>query len=454
MKTTKRLLSIALVLVTIALTAITGFAAYENTWVNTGNQRVDIVEVAKTQVGNTNSGHRYRSDNAAWCASFVSWCARQANIPLSVISDSGVASPAGEYMNIPEVLRDNHNPNPGDIVYFNWPSWINSNYPHDHVGIVEYVDPSDRSLHTIEGNSDNAVRRKTYYWNETTYWKSMSSVYSYGVPSYQNTQGTSLPSGLANFLNKKTSNGTVRQNVSASPVSCNASNGNLPSAASTLYTGASYYFNVQVSNNLYVKTAKLYIKDAGKSSYSCVSSETAGNYMRYTYSRYRVGSSAGTLYFYWKLTFTDGSTKTLSKKSVPVKAFSVSTPTGWSSSFRMKSGAYTNAYDGVNGSKVGRVYPGDVVTVKYIYTNGWMKLSCPWDGGYNKIVYVKTTEFKFRATKYINAYSGVNGDYVGRVYPNDLVTVKKLYSSGWMKCVCPWDGGYNKTIFVKVGEIY
>lgn len=134
--------------------------------------------------------------------------------------------------------------------------------------------------------------------------------------------------------------------------------------------------------------------------------------------------------------------------------FKKNEPSGWSTSFRMKSGAYTNAYDGVNGSYVGRVYPGDVVTIQYVYTNGWMKLSCPWDGGYNKTVYVKVTEFKFRATKYINAYNDVNGSYVGRVYPDDLVTVKVLYKSGWMKCVCPWDNGTNKTIYIKVGEIY
>ena len=135
-------------------------------------------------------------------------------------------------------------------------------------------------------------------------------------------------------------------------------------------------------------------------------------------------------------------------------SFKKAQPSGWSTSFRMKSGAYMNAYDGVNGSKVGRVYPGDVVTVKYIYSSEWMKLSCPWDGGYNKTVYCKVSGFQFKATKYINAYNGVNGNYVGRVYPNDLVTVKTLYNSGWMKCVCPWDGGYNKTIFVKVGDIY
>lgn len=59
--------------------------AYENNYRNTGNQRVDIVEVAKTQIGNSNSGRKYRNDNLSWCASFVVWCARQAEISSSII---------------------------------------------------------------------------------------------------------------------------------------------------------------------------------------------------------------------------------------------------------------------------------------------------------------------------------------------------------------------------------
>ena len=133
------------------------------------------------------------------------------------------------------------------------------------------------------------------------------------------------------------------------------------------------------------------------------------------------------------------------------------TVSGWSTNFRMKAGAYMNAYDGVNGSKVGRVYPNDVVTVKYVYNSGWMQLVCPWsdsNGSYNRTVYCQINGFQYKATKYCNAYDGVNGNYVGRVYPNDIVTVKELYSSGWMKCVCPWTGNTNKIIFVKLAEIY
>ena len=130
---------------------------------------------------------------------------------------------------------------------------------------------------------------------------------------------------------------------------------------------------------------------------------------------------------------------------------------GFSVNFRMKAGAYADAYEGVNGKYIGRVYPNDVVTVTYVYNNGWMKMSCPWNNKGNKTIYVKTDGFKFKATKYITAYNSVNGGKVGRVYPNDLVTVNAYYNSSgtvWMKCICPWTGNTNKTIYIKVSEIY
>lgn len=86
--------------------------------------------------------------------------------------------------------------------------------------------------------------------------------------------------------------------------------------------------------------------------------------------------------------------------------------------------------------------------------NGVVLLSCPWNNNGEKLVYAKISELKFKATKYINAYTGVNGSSSGRVYPNDLVTVMAIYSSGWMKCSCPWTGGVNKTIYIKTSEIY
>jgi hypothetical protein len=90
-----------------------------------------------------------------WCAYFVSWAAAQAGTPLgeagqgfgsvSALYDwaqrTGRATPAG-----PGVR-----PNPGDLIVWGG----------RHVGIVESVD-ADGSIHTIEGNSSNAVSRRTY----------------------------------------------------------------------------------------------------------------------------------------------------------------------------------------------------------------------------------------------------------------------------------------------------
>jgi hypothetical protein len=89
-----------------------------------------------------------------WCAYFVSWAARQAGVPLGEAGQgfgsvdalyawaqrTGRATPAG-----PGVT-----PAAGDLIVFN-----------EHVGIVEGVDP-DGTIHTIEGNSSDAVSRRTY----------------------------------------------------------------------------------------------------------------------------------------------------------------------------------------------------------------------------------------------------------------------------------------------------
>jgi len=90
-----------------------------------------------------------------WCAYFTSWAAAQAGVPLgeagqgfgsvsalySWAQRTGRATPAG-----PGVR-----PNPGDLIVWGG----------RHIGIVESVD-ADGSIHTIEGNSSNAVSRRTY----------------------------------------------------------------------------------------------------------------------------------------------------------------------------------------------------------------------------------------------------------------------------------------------------
>jgi hypothetical protein len=88
-----------------------------------------------------------------WCAYFVSWIANKTGTPLgeagqgfaSVDGISGWAQRTGR--NLPAGTR----PQPGDLIYWGG----------RHVGMVESVD-ADGSIHTIEGNSSDAVTRRTY----------------------------------------------------------------------------------------------------------------------------------------------------------------------------------------------------------------------------------------------------------------------------------------------------
>jgi hypothetical protein len=120
------------------------------------------VGVAEQPPG-SNDGPRiaeYRSATAGsgvgpWCAYFTSWAAAQAGAPLGEAGQgfgsvgalygwaqrTGRATPAG-----PGVQ-----PTPGDLIVWGG----------HHIGIVESVD-GDGSIHTIEGNSSNAVSRRTY----------------------------------------------------------------------------------------------------------------------------------------------------------------------------------------------------------------------------------------------------------------------------------------------------
>ena len=105
-------------------------AAYENTYINTGNQRVDIIGVAQTQVGNTNSSHKYRSDDASWCASFVVWCARQAGIDASIIKTTGWATADDlgvtyKGRSADRTVGISYTPQSGDLIFFDWSSNYN-----------------------------------------------------------------------------------------------------------------------------------------------------------------------------------------------------------------------------------------------------------------------------------------------------------------------------------------
>jgi hypothetical protein len=102
----------------------------------------------------------YRSSTAGsgtgpWCAYFVSYAAQQAGSPIgeagqgfgSVSAVADWAQRTGRW----NPAASGTPPQAGDLIVWGG----------EHIGIVESVDP-DGKIHTIEGNSSNAVTRRTH----------------------------------------------------------------------------------------------------------------------------------------------------------------------------------------------------------------------------------------------------------------------------------------------------
>lgn len=158
-------------------------AAYENTHVNTGNQREDIIAIAVTQLGYgegsggyTKYGEFHGNSYADWCGYFVSWCARQADVPTSVLPKQGWAKASA--WGLSTFTASQRTPQPGDL-YFRGTA---------HVGFVYYV--SGNYFYTLEGNSvgDKVVTRALSLY---------SSSYSFASPNYG---GSSNNSGHTHAL--------------------------------------------------------------------------------------------------------------------------------------------------------------------------------------------------------------------------------------------------------------
>lgn len=190
-KTIKQILSALLVAVMlVGAIPLSASAAYENTYTNTGNQRDDIIGVAKTQLGYTEGANNatkygtwYGLPNQPWCAMFISWCARQAGISKDILQNSAVAAPDAKYFNIPYYDGASYTPQKGDLFFTK--SW-------SHVGLVYYVDGS--YFYTIEGNSNTTGSSEGT--SVVTNRRKISNFY-FGVPNYNS--GTHTHSYVENF---------------------------------------------------------------------------------------------------------------------------------------------------------------------------------------------------------------------------------------------------------------
>ena len=136
-----------------------------------------FVTIAKSQLGNE-GGEKFWSwwgftERQEWCACFVSWCADQAGliqkeaVPKFSVCTDGVAwfQAKGKWQSGGSV------PTPGTIIFFDW----DHDGASDHVGIVESCDGT--TVHTIEGNSGDAVKQNNYTVNS-------QSILGYGLVAY------------------------------------------------------------------------------------------------------------------------------------------------------------------------------------------------------------------------------------------------------------------------------
>ena len=118
-----------------------------------------------------------------WCASFVSWCARMAEIPVYTLPNSVNCASWVQYFISRGQYRtrtSGYIPCQGDLIFFRNSS---SSALSTHVGIVRYT--CNGKVYTIEGNSENQVRLVCYDLCDTY-------IVGYGVPSYSSNPATAI----------------------------------------------------------------------------------------------------------------------------------------------------------------------------------------------------------------------------------------------------------------------
>lgn len=150
---------------------------------NTGIPHQDIVTIALSEVGNNYSKYGLSSD---WCGAFVSWCAKQSNIPETEIQTyysvwQGIQwfDSQGRFMES-EYRGGNYTPTVGDIIFINWNGLLGY-YDGNHTGIVTKVE--NGKVYTVEGNTNGygSVFWQNSVVSEQSYPLNSKVITGYGV---------------------------------------------------------------------------------------------------------------------------------------------------------------------------------------------------------------------------------------------------------------------------------
>ena len=117
------------------------------------NQLDKFIEVAKAELGYiegpADNQTKYQKANQPWCGAFVNWCAKQAGVKIP----NCVYTPAGATAFMDKkawTLAEAADPQPGDIVFFDFPGDALDRI--SHVGIV-ISNNGNGTVTCIEGNT-------------------------------------------------------------------------------------------------------------------------------------------------------------------------------------------------------------------------------------------------------------------------------------------------------------
>jgi len=110
--------------------------------VSAANTADSIVDIARAEIGNSYY-QKYNGHKNAWCADFVTWCAKQAGVS-SIASSSSCYN---MYMGMKDSCERVYSPQKGDIVFFYCNKCSTTAGKWCHVGIME------DSTYSIEGNN-------------------------------------------------------------------------------------------------------------------------------------------------------------------------------------------------------------------------------------------------------------------------------------------------------------
>lgn len=369
---------------------------YENNYSNTGNQRADIVGVALTQVGyregsnnDTKYGDWYGLPNQPWCAMFISWCARQANIPTSILKNSAGASPKANYFNIPYYSGSTYTPKSGDLFFTT---------SFSHVGLVYYVEGD--YFYTIEGNSNNSGSSEGI--GVFSLRRKISNFY-FGVPNYN---GSLTPGGHSHSY-------SITESEAAHPhkeykkCSC----GDWQYTGNTIYiSGCSYcndscncsisYMGTYTTNNV---STVLRIRDTHSTSGNVIGeiptnadfsvSKANGTWAHVTYN----GVNGYVAQDYIKKVVPSQPLVVDTRYPTPIKMYTLSSNHyGANAYFTYEDLLAAPSTDGhfVYGDTDGK---GDFVTINAVYTTQNVFLNCPWESS-TKDVYSFGGQFFYDMT--------------------------------------------------------